>query len=47
LCVSLAAQRLTHGLARLDSLNLPDVFEDEVEAEVQAAWQERRARQGA
>ena len=42
-----AAQRLTDGLARLDALNLPAVTEDEVEAEVQAAWRDRRAPQGA
>ncbi len=42
-----AAQRLTQGLARLDALNLPPVSEDEVEAEIQAARQERRARQDA
>lgn len=42
-----AARRLTQGLARLDALKLPDVGEDEVEAEIQAARQERRARQGA
>lgn len=42
-----AAQRLTDALARLDALNLPPVSDDEVEAEVQAARQERRAQQGA
>jgi hypothetical protein len=42
-----AARRLTEGLARLDALKLPDVSEDEVEAEIQAARQDRRARQGA
>lgn len=42
-----AAQRLTQGLARLDALNLPPVSDDEVEAEIQAARQERRARQDA
>ncbi len=42
-----AAQRLTQGLARLDALNLPEITVDEVEAEVQAARQERRSRQGA
>lgn len=41
-----AAQRLTEGLARLDALNLPPISEDEVEDEVQAARQERHARQG-
>jgi hypothetical protein len=39
-----AAQRLTQGLARLDALRLPELSEDEVEAEVQAARQERRTR---
>lgn len=42
-----AAQRLTEGLAQLDALKLPAITEDEVEAEVQAARQERRTRQGA
>jgi len=42
-----AAQRLTQGLARLDALQLPEITEDEVEAEIQAARQERRSRQGA
>ena len=42
-----AAQRLTEALARLDALKLPDITEDEVEAEIQAARQERRARQDA
>jgi hypothetical protein len=40
-----AAQRLTDGLARLDALDLPAVPEDEVEAEIQAARQERRKQQ--
>ena len=42
-----AAQRLTEGLARLDALKLPPVFDDEVEQEIQATRRERRARQGA
>ena len=42
-----AAQRLTEGLARLDALNLPPLSEDEVEAEIQASRQARRAQQGA
>ena len=42
-----AAQRLTQGLARLDALNLPEITEDEVEAEIAASRQERRSRQGA
>ena len=42
-----AAQRLTEGLARLDALKLKDISEDEVEAEIQAARLEQRARQDA
>jgi hypothetical protein len=42
-----AAPRLSQGLARLDALKLPEVSEDEVEAEIQSARQERRAGQGA
>lgn len=42
-----AAERLSQGLARLDALRLPNVAEDEVEAEIQAARQERRARKDA
>ena len=42
-----AAQRLTAELARLDALKLPEMTEDEVEAEIAAARQERRSRQGA
>ena len=42
-----AAQRLTEGLARLDALNLPLLSEDEIEEEIQASRQDRRARQGA
>lgn len=38
-----AAQRLTDGLAKLDALNLPPVSEDEIEAEIQAGRQARRA----
>lgn len=41
-----AAQRLTEGLARLDALKLPEITEDEVEAEIAAARQEKRSRQG-
>jgi Protein of unknown function (DUF2281) len=37
-----AAERLKQGLARLDGLNLPDITEDEVEAEIQAARAQRR-----
>ena len=42
-----ATQRLTEGLARLDALKLPEITEDEVEAEIHAARQERNSRQGA
>jgi hypothetical protein len=42
-----AAQRLTEGLARLDALKLPPLSEDEVEAEIQAARQERHVRHDA
>lgn len=41
-----AAMRLSQGLARLDALNLPEISEDEVEAEIQAARQSRRSGQG-
>lgn len=44
---SAAAQRLAQGLERLDALQLPEISEDEVEAEIQAARQERRAGQDA
>ena len=39
-----AAQRLTQGLARLDALRLQELSEDEIEAEIQAARQERRTK---
>ena len=42
-----AANRLTQGLARLDALNLPPISEDEVEAEIQGARQQRRAKHDA
>jgi Protein of unknown function (DUF2281) len=42
-----AAQRLSEGLARLDTLNLPPVSDDEIEDEVQASRQARRSQQGA
>jgi Protein of unknown function (DUF2281) len=42
-----AAQRLTEGLARMDALKLPALTEDDVEAEVQAVREERRAKHGA
>ena len=38
-----AAQRLTEGLAKLDALKLPPISEDEVEAEIHASRQARRA----
>ena len=38
-----AAQRLADGLTRLDALTLPPVSEDDVEAEIQASRQARRA----
>lgn len=38
-----AAHRLAQGLARIDALNLPPVSDDEIEAEVQASRQKRRA----
>lgn len=41
-----AARRLTDGLAKLDALKLPQLSEDEVEAEIQAARREQRAQQG-
>jgi Protein of unknown function (DUF2281) len=44
---AVAAQRLTEGLAKLDALKLSTIPEDEIEAEIQAARQERRSRQGA
>lgn len=42
-----AAQRLTAGLTRLDALKLPDISDDEVEAEIQATRQERPSKKGA
>ena len=41
-----AARRLTEGLDRLDALKLPEISQDEVEAEIQAARQERRIGRG-
>ena len=40
---SAAAQRLAESMARLDSLNLPPLSEDEVETELQAARRNRHA----
>ena len=42
-----AAHRFTQGLARLDALNLPPISEGAVEAEIQAARQQRRAKHDA
>jgi Protein of unknown function (DUF2281) len=42
-----AAQRLTEGFEKLDALKLPPMSDDEIEAEVQAARQDRRSKQGA
>lgn len=38
-----AAQRLSEAMAKLDSLNLPPISDDEVEEELQAVRRERRA----
>ncbi len=40
-----AAQRLTDSMARLDALGLPQISDDEIEAEVQASRSERSAAQ--
>jgi hypothetical protein len=40
-----AAQHLTENLRRLDALDLPTISEEEIEAEIKAARQERRSRQ--
>lgn len=39
-----AGTRLGESLAQLDALNLPPLSEEEIEAEIQAARQERAAR---
>jgi hypothetical protein len=39
-----AGARLGEALAKLDALNLPPVSDEEIEAEIQAARQERAAR---
>ena len=44
---ALAAERLAEGMARLDSLNLPPISEDEIDAEVQATRATRRTQQSA
>ena len=42
-----ASERLADAMARLDALNLPPISEDDVDEEVQAVRQARRAQQGA
>jgi hypothetical protein len=39
-----AAARLGNALAKLDALNLPPFSDEEIEAEIQAARQDRAAR---
>lgn len=39
-----AGSRLGESLAKLDALNLPPLSDEEIEAEIQAARQERAAR---
>ena len=39
-----AAQRLTEAFAKLDALNIPTISYEEIDAEVQAARRERRAK---
>lgn len=39
-----AGERLRESLAKLDTLNLPPLSDEEIEAEIQAARQERAAR---
>jgi hypothetical protein len=39
-----AAQRLTEAFAKLDALNLPSITDEEIDAEVQTARRERRAK---
>lgn len=39
-----AGERLGESLAKLDALNLPPLSDEEIEAEIQAARQERAAR---
>jgi hypothetical protein len=41
-----AAVRLGQGLARLDALKLPEIGDDEVDAGIRAARQQRHDRQG-
>ncbi len=40
-----AVQRLGDGMARLDAVGLPELSDDEIEAEIQAARQEWRSAQ--
>lgn len=41
---AVAAERLGESLAKLDSLNLPPISDEEIEAEIEAARRERVAR---
>ena len=41
-----AGARLGESLAKLDALNLPPLSDEEIEAEIQTARQERAARRG-
>ena len=41
-----AGARLGESLAKLDALNLPALSDEEIEAEIQAARQDRSARRG-
>jgi hypothetical protein len=41
---AVAAERLGESLAKLDSLNLPPIFDEEIEAEIEVARRERAAR---
>ena len=40
---AVAAERLGESLAKLDSLNLPPISDEEIEAEIEAARRERAA----
>ena len=42
--VEFLAERLGESLARLDSVNLPPISDEEIEAEIEAARRERAAR---
>ena len=41
---AVAAERLGESLARLDSVNLPPISDEEIEAEIEEARRERAAR---